>query len=222
MIERRIEYGGLEAIAIGDADAELQVVFLHGRMMSGADLAPFGHSLGVPAYFVFPSAPLPASPQGRSWWPVAAEMRARQRAEGPPDLHALHPPGREQARAALGALCAALPRDRTLALVGFSQGGMLAMDYVLHGGRTDMLALLSSSRIAFDEWEPRLSRLEGLPMLVAHGRDDPELAFSAGEALRDAAGAGGADLEWLPFEGGHGIPMVAWRALRRNLRRLVA
>lgn len=221
MIERRIESGGLEAIAIGDVDARLQVVILHGRMMTGAELAPFGHSLRVPAYFVFPSAPLPVSPQGRSWWPIDAEIRARQRAEGPLDLHALHPAGREQARAALGAFCASLRRDRTLALVGFSQGGMLAMDHVLHGGQADMLALFSSSRIAFDEWEPRLPRLRDLPMLVAHGRDDDELAFSAGEALRDAAMAGGADVEWLPFEGGHGIPLVAWRALRRKVRHFI-
>ena len=120
----------------------------------------------------------------------------------------------------LGALCDAVAHGKRLALVGFSQGGMLAMDYVLHGGRVDALALLSSTRIAFDEWQPLLPRLAGLPVLVAHGREDRELSFAAGEALRDAAVAGGAAVTWLPFDGGHGIPLPAWRGLRRFLASL--
>lgn len=215
--------GGLECLAIGDPQAALQVVFLHGRMMSGEDLAPFGQSLGVPAYFVFPSAPLAVAPQGRSWWPMDSEVQAARLATGPLDLHALWPQGRAQARAALGGLLSALAPGRKRMLAGFSQGGMLAMDYVLHDApRPDLLALLSSSRIAFDDWLPRLPVLQGLPVLVAHGTDDRELGFAAGEALRDAATAGGAVVEWLPFEGEHGIPLVVWRALRRRMQQLLA
>ena len=54
-------------------------------------------------------------------------------------------------------------------------------------------------------------------MLVAHGRADAELAFVAGELLRDFAIAGGATVTWLPFDGGHEIPLVVWRALRKQL-----
>jgi phospholipase/carboxylesterase len=132
----------------------------------------------------------------------------------------MDPVGRNEARAALNEVCGQVPRKKRLALVGFSQGGMLAMDYVLHGGRVDALALLSSTRIAFEEWRPLLPRLSGLPVLIAHGRDDEELAFAAGEALRDAAAAGGARVTWLPFDGGHGIPLPAWRGLRRFLQGL--
>ncbi|MEO5561307.1 MAG: hypothetical protein ABIR10_16680 [Dokdonella sp.] len=214
--ERRIEVGGLDAIAVGDADAALVVVVLHGRMMEAADLAAFAHSLRVDAYFVFPDAPLPAQPRGYTWWPVDPEARAR--AEGARDLYALDPLGRTEARALLAALLNEVTQGRRLVLVGFSQGGMLAMDYTLHDGRPDALVLLSSSRIAFSEWEPRLPRLAGLPVLVAHGRADAELAFTAGENLRDAAVAGGADVRWLPFDGGHEIPLVVWRSLRQFLR----
>jgi phospholipase/carboxylesterase len=105
-----------------------------------------------------------------------------------------------------------------LTLVGFSQGGMLAMDHVLHGGQVDALALLSSSRLAFASWRPRLPRLAELPVFIAHGRDDAELAFAAGEALRDAAREGGAAVTWLPFDGPHELPLVVWRALRKWLR----
>lgn len=210
-------HGKLHMLERGNPESPLVVVMLHGRNMQAADLAPFGASLGIDAHFVFPDAPLAAEP-GRTWWPVDSE--ARQREQGARDLHAMDPPGRAEARAMLGALCDGVAHGRRLALVGFSQGGMLAMDYVLHGGRADALALLSSTRIAFDEWQPLLPRLTGLPVLVAHGREDEELSFAAGEALRDAAIAGGATVTWLPFEGGHGIPLPAWRALRRFLASL--
>ncbi len=135
------------------------------------------------------------------------------------DLSTMDPPGRAEARGQLDALLRQFVSRRCV-LVGFSQGGMLAMDYVLHGGRVDALALLSSTRIAFGDWQPRLAFLAGLPVLVAHGRADAELSFAAGEGLRDAAMAGGADVTWLPFEGGHEIPLVVWRGLRHFLQRL--
>jgi phospholipase/carboxylesterase len=216
--ERRIDAGGLSAIAIGDPDATTVVVMLHGRSMLAADLAPFAHALGEPAYFVFPDGPLAAAPRGRSWWPVDAEARAQALMVGPADLHALDPPGRAAARRRLSLLCEEVASNRRIVLSGFSQGGMLAMDHVLHGGRVDALALLSSSRIAFGDWQPRLKQLAGLNMLIAHGRFDEELAFAAGEALRDACIRGGADVSWLPFDGAHEIPLVVWRALRQLLR----
>lgn len=206
--------GKLRTLECGDPSSPRAVVVLHGRNMQAADLAPFGASLGIDAHFVFPDAPLAAEP-GRTWWPVDAE--ARLRAQGARDLHAMDPVGRTEARALLDTLCNEIAGGKRLALVGFSQGGMLAMDHVLHGGRVDALALLSSTRIAFGEWQPLLPRLAGLPMLVAHGRADEELSFAAGEALRDAALAGGAHVRWLPFDGGHGMPLPVWRGLRKFL-----
>ena len=211
-------FGGLSAITVGDPGAATVVVVLHGRDMSGSDLAPFAHSLGVPAYFVFPDAPLPCA-RGRSWWPVDSEARLRRLSLGPMDLWALDPPGRAEARDRLDTLLAEFVSRRCV-LVGFSQGGMLAMDYVLHGGRVDGLVLLSSTRIAFVDWQPRLPCLGGVPILVAHGRLDAELSLAAGEGLRDAAVEGGADVTWLPFDGGHEIPLVVWRGLRQFLRKL--
>jgi phospholipase/carboxylesterase len=207
-------HGGLHTLECGDPASTLVVVMLHGRNMQASDLAPFGASLGIDAHFVFPDAPLTATP-GRAWWPVDSEARLRE--EGARDLNAMDPTGRAEARAMLEALCNDVAVGKRLALVGFSQGGMLAMDYVLHGGRVDALALLSSTRIAFEEWHTLLPCVAGLPTLVAHGRSDEELSFAAGEALRDAALAGGAEVTWLPFDGGHGIPLPVWRGLRRFL-----
>jgi phospholipase/carboxylesterase len=220
--EQRIEIGGLSAIAVGDPAAELAVVVLHGRQMEAADLAPFARSLGVDAYFVFPDAPSIADPRGRTWWPVDSEARMRRLSSGPMELSAMDPDGRATARGLVAGVCDALARPgRKLVLVGFSQGGMLAMDYVLRAPtRPAALALLSSTRIAIDDWQPRAHRLLDLPVLIAHGHGDPELAFLAGELLRDFARAGGAKVTWLPFDGGHEIPLVVWRALRTLLRGL--
>jgi phospholipase/carboxylesterase len=86
------------------------------------------------------------------------------------------------------------------------------------------MALLSASRIAWDEWEPLVAArpFSGLPVLVSHGQIDNDLAFGAGEALRDCLTAAGAAVEWVPFETGHEIPLVVWRRLRALLLRLAA
>ncbi|HEY3801598.1 MAG TPA: hypothetical protein VGL61_03290 [Kofleriaceae bacterium] len=183
-------------IAVGDPDAPIAAVVLHGREMCGADLAPFAAPLANDAYWIFPDAPLAAG-RGRSWWPAG-------------------PHGRVEARAHLDGILATVHQPFVLA--GFSQGGMLAMDYVLHGGRRPAaLALLSSTRIAIADWTAcaRTGILADLPILVAHGTGDAELAFTAGEQLRDFATAHGAAVQWLPFDGGHQLPFVVWRALRK-------
>jgi phospholipase/carboxylesterase len=223
MFEQRIiQLAGLRVIDVGPRDAALAVLVLHGREMCADDLAPFAHALGVTARFVFPDGPLPGSVRGRSWWAIDSEARARASRGGPLELANTWPAGREEARALLGRLRASLsPPAARVAVIGFSQGGMLAMDYALHtDSQLVALALLSSSRIAFADWEPRLSALRDLPMLIAHGHADAELAFSAGEALYDAALAGGARVTWLAFDGAHEIPLVVWRAVRRLLRPL--
>jgi phospholipase/carboxylesterase len=191
--------------------------------MCGADLAPFAQALADDAYWLFPDAPLDLraradGTRARTWWPVDSEARIRRMAAGAMELSQMDPPGRAEARELLDGALAAVTQARVI-LVGFSQGGMLAMDYVLHGGRRPAaLALLSSTRIAIADWEPRAAALAELPVLVAHGRADAELAFHAGELLRDFAIAGGAQVTWLPFDGGHELPFVVWRALRKLAR----
>lgn len=143
-------------------------------------------------------------------------------AAGPRDLWQAHPPGAAAARAHFASLLhqvCARHGGASPVVIGFSQGGMLACDTLLRdGGPMSALALLSASRISLDEWLPRAERLAGMPVLVSHGRQDPDLAFAAGEALRDFCARSGALVTWVPFEGGHEIPLVAWRAVRRLLQ----
>jgi len=208
------------------ADPRLVVVILHGRSMRAGDLAPFAHSIGVPARFVFPQATLALPGGGYAWWPIDEERRIEALRAGPRDLSEAHPDGRPAARAGLvRVLHEARLRapDARVALVGFSQGGMLAVDTLLHEPiEVDALALFSSSCIALDEWRTRWPRLRGLPVLVTHGRADSDLALSAGERLRDELVGAGAAVQWLAFDGGHEIPLQVWRQLRKMLHAALA
>jgi phospholipase/carboxylesterase len=71
--------------------------------------------------------------------------------------------------------------------------------------------------MAQDEWLPLTNRLQGVPVFVSHGTQDLDLAFSAGEALRDFLSGAGANVTWIPFDGGHVIPLPVWRAFKRFL-----
>jgi phospholipase/carboxylesterase len=215
----------LESLRVGSPEqACAQVVLLHGYDMRPEDLEPFSRSLNVPALFHFPRGPLPTPSGNRCWWPIDQERRSRQLEAGPRDLFEEAPPGRPAAR---DRLCVYLDELRAsspklpLLLGGFSQGGMLACDTVLCARQpVSGLAMLSSSRIAFDDWQANSEALRELPVLVSHGTHDADLAFAAGEALRDFYRNSGARVTWQPFEGGHEIPLVVWRALRRLITEL--
>jgi phospholipase/carboxylesterase len=215
-----VTLGALSALRVMPASpARLPVVLLHGYDMRPEDLEPFSHSLNLPATFYFPRAPI-ALPSGtHCWWPIDQERRARQMQAGARDLFEENPPGRAVARDGLAGFLdgvRARHAGQPLLLGGFSQGGMLSTDAALCAPQPIAgLALLSSSRIAFDEWQLQRARLAGLPVLVSHGTHDKDLAFSAGEALRDFCRNSGAQVTWQPFDGGHEIPLVVWRALRR-------
>lgn len=220
-----MEVAGLRTLVVEPRNApRLLVVVLHGYAMRPESLAPFASSMGIPARFVLPEGPCNAEPEGHAWWEVDVAARTAQIAAGPRDFAALHPPGVAPARERLvrfyrdvRARWPGLP----VALLGFSQGGMLACDLLL---REDVdvaaLVLLSASRLSADEWRPHLHRLNGVPVLVSHGQGDLDLAYSAGEALRDMCERAGARVIWVGFDGGHEIPLVVWRAVKKFLNHL--
>lgn len=212
----------LRVAAIGTPRA--RVVLLHGYAMCPQDLEPFAHSMKLPAEFHFPRGIVTAPGGAHAWWPIDEERRSAQMSAGPRDLYEEHPLHRPAARAALLQFVAAARSahpDLPLVLGGFSQGGMLACDTLLVGGADIAgLVMLSSSRIAFDEWTACRARLRGLPVFVSHGNADTDLALAAGENLRDFFVSSGARVTWQAFEGGHEIPLVVWRSLRRFLSEL--
>ncbi|HSI57593.1 MAG TPA: hypothetical protein VLA16_08550 [Ideonella sp.] len=197
------------------------LLLLHGRHMRPAELEPFVPALGLPVHCLAPAGPVHHEDGRHSWWPVDMREREAELATGASELSGRYPAGRELAREclgrAVGELHAQLQPGQPLLLAGFSQGGMLALDYLLHTGdpRIGGLAIFSASRLAMDEWRPRLAALAGMPVLLAHGRQDANLSFAAGEALRELLVGAAAQVQWLPFDGGHEVALVVWRALRR-------
>jgi phospholipase/carboxylesterase len=222
MNESAVEIAGLRTLVLAPDDpVDLSVVVLHGYAMMPEDLSPLARAMRVRARLLLPEAPGTASPSGRCWWDIDHAARARALESGPRDLHLAHPAGAHSARLLLIAFLDEIRQrwgEHPVALVGFSQGGMLACDTVLRENpRVAALALLSSSCIAVDEWLPLVHRIRGLPVFVSHGRMDPDLAFTAGERLRDMLTDGGADVSWVPFEEAHEVPLVVARRLRAFL-----
>lgn len=213
---------GLDVRITGGTDREgggggPVVVLLHGFGAPGDDLVPLWRMFAVPrdVRFVFPEAPL-APPElggGRAWWPidlVALQLegmrgqrsdRSRQEPEG-------LAPAREHVIALLDAVEArfGVSGDQ-IVLGGFSQGAMVSCDVAL---RTDRplagLALLSTTLLCREVWEPRMPLRKGLPVFQSHGHYDELLPFEAAVELRDLLRGAGCALDWLEFDGGHEAP----------------
>ena len=196
------------------------VLLLHGLTMLPQTLEPFARVLEPQALVRCPAGPVHYPDGSLSWWPVDLAKREAALAVGPVDLALRSPKERARAREVLHDAVLAARADHPglpLVIAGFSQGGMLAVDYMLQhvDAQADALALMSASRIDVETWQPLLPRLSGLPVWITHGRADNDLSFSAGEGLRDMLHAAGAHVQWQPFEGGHELSMVVWRGLRR-------
>lgn len=264
--ERILNIAGLRTTAVGNPDAPLTLVLLHGYAMEPADLSPFAHSIGIPAYFLLPQGPVSSPNGGHAWWEVDLGARESALAIGPRDLATDNPRGLPAAREQLGQFLAAVTAEakqgytansrdnptpaqagigatthtarripartarsipahtarRATVIGGFSQGGMLALDWALRGNQSvDGLALLSTSRLALSHWLPQRERLRNLPVFLSHGAADRDLAFAAGERLRDFLLESAVQLTWTPFDGGHEIPLVVWRGLRKFLTALL-
>jgi phospholipase/carboxylesterase len=231
---RELKLGTLKAHVTGGTDREgggtgPVVVLLHGYGAPGTDLVPLWRELPVAreVRFVFPEAPLDLGFGGRAWWPIdMARLQDRSSKAASEGLISEVPPGLDAARDALLELLQVLERDlgalpeQTL-LGGFSQGAMLATDTVLRTSRPfGGLAVLSGSLISHDEWSPLMSARRGLPVLQSHGRADPILPFEVAERLRDELVAAGLPVEFIAFNGGHGIPGGVLDGLTRSIRRL--
>ena len=214
------EIAGLVVRSCGaDTARGLDVVLMHGFGASGSDLVSLADAVDAPegTRFFFPEAPLQLPPElgagdGRAWWMIDLERIQRAVMRGDPrDMTQHFPPGLAPARELLLGTLDALVADHgvrreRLVLGGFSQGAMLACDVALR--TEDALAglvLMSGTYLSEAEWQPRMAKRRGLPVLQSHGTTDPLLSFAIAERLRDALTESGLPTEFVPFHGGHGI-----------------
>jgi phospholipase/carboxylesterase len=204
----------------GGGDGPVLVLF-HGFGAPGTDLVPLYRALDVPreVRFVFPAAPLVLDPRApdelapRAWWLIDIIGLQQAIAQGRSvELAREKPPGLDEARELVTGFLAALeselsaPLERVV-LGGFSQGAMLACDVALRSPRSPAgMVLLSGSPVSVPEWRERAPARAGLPVLMSHGRSDPILPYAGGVYLRDLLVEAGLAVEFVEFNGGHGIP----------------
>jgi phospholipase/carboxylesterase len=223
-------WAGLRVRTVGERRRPRQVVILlHGWGAPGDDLVPLGEVLAAPGrLLVFPEAPLVSPGGGRAWWhlDLARMQAARERGEER-DLRQETPVGLDEVRQRMADLVAEITRRAHVAATsvsigGFSQGAMVATDVALASpSLVAALVVLSGSLVAETIWTARLQAMApGFPIFMSHGRRDPLLPFAFAEALRDQARAAHHDVTWVPFDGGHEIPMVALTGLAKFLAKV--
>lgn len=239
---QKVRLGPLDAVitppSAGPGDplsraAPLHTVLLHGFGAPGSDLIGLTGALApLPQVtFVYPaglhSLGFPFSGDGRAWWPLDFNDLDGARLRGDWDVVvSAEPSGLAEAREALGEAIAALERDHGIArerlvLGGFSQGAMLACDYVLRASTPLAgLVLLSGMPIALPTWTKLLPARRGLPVFQSHSPDDQVLPFAQAERLATLLAHAGLHSEFVRFRGGHGIPLPVIDGLRSFLTRL--
>ncbi len=184
------------------------VVFLHGYGADGKDLIDIGkqwQKLLPDAAFVSPNAPQPCagSPMGRQWFPLT--MRD-------PDERWI---GAVAARPGLDVfldaeLAAAGLDDSKLALVGFSQGTMMALHAGLRRKRAPA-AIIGFSGVLVGpehlaEATARNAKGETPPILLVHGSADEVIPVEALFGSAQQLAEGGIPAQWHLSAGvGHGI-----------------
>ncbi|MBY8824314.1 alpha/beta hydrolase [Sphingomonas colocasiae] len=124
-------------------------------------------------------------------------------------------------RADLIALAEAL--DRPALLLGFGQGGVIALTAFL--ARPDLFAgcAVAGGRLLLEALPglPPMPAHRGKPVFWAHGRSDPAIAFAAAQAGRAALAAYDVSLAIVDHDGGHDLPRTAADGLRDWLDQLV-
>ncbi len=190
-------------------------VLMHGFGANSADLRPIAQRLSqsLPdTVFLLPDGfePVPGSPDGRQWFPFAgtddsARLAGVRRASTQlvawvdDELHARH-----------------LTRDR-LAVGGFSQGAMMALDLGLHMSPAPAGVVSLSGRLV-DDANPSATPA---PVLVVHGTSDARIDVSSARYAITRLGELHVRVESLIQPGvGHTITPEGIAAAERFLRGL--
>ena len=167
------------------------VILLHGYGSNGEDLislAPYWQGALPHTAFVSPNAPErgPGAPGGYQWWGITGldpNARAAGAARAAPVLDAFN--DAELARTGL--------TEANLALVGFSQGTMMA----LHVGPARVAAvagIVGYSGMLADAQALAIARSRP-PILLVHGDADPMIPVSAFHQAKTALVGAGFDVQ---------------------------
>jgi phospholipase/carboxylesterase len=178
------------------------MVLHHGRGTDENDLLPLADALDPERrlHVVTPRGPLtlPGWP-GNHWYVV--------RRVGFPDEETFHAAyeGLASLHDELWERTGLLP-ERTV-LGGFSMGSVMSYSLGLGPDRPAPAGLLIFSGFVptVSGWEPQLTERRGLPVFIAHGRNDPVMSIDFAHRARDLLSEAGLDVEYHESDAGHQI-----------------
>lgn len=191
------------ALPASGGDPRSMVILLHGYGSNGADLmglVPYWRASLPDTVFMAPNAPqaCPGAPGGYQWWSLT-DLGRESRAAGVRQAAPLVNAFIDMHRAAYD-----LPNSR-VAIVGFSQGAMMA----LHVGprRSETLSgIVGYSGMLADADALRTEVKTRPPILLIHGDADPMVPFAALGEARVACERLGFDVDTYVARGlGHSI-----------------
>jgi phospholipase/carboxylesterase len=187
------------------------VVVMHGRGADANDLADLAPMIGDGYRYVFPNAPkkfepMPGYSFGFSWfdgWPPQGDSIVQSRTK----LLTL-----------IDELVARYPTpEGKIAITGFSQGGMMAIDV---GFRTKqkVAGIVVMSGAIYEEGKPPLREL---PVLIIHGTQDDMIPVMGARRTRHILEEHGVRPEYYEFPMGHHVTPESMDVVREFLVRIL-
>lgn len=185
------------------------VIWLHGLGADGFDFVTIPEQLALPpelsVRFIFPHAPVQAVTlnQGmemRSWYDIyELSMSAKEDRDG--IFAAMH-----AVEALIHAQCSDIHPSKII-LVGFSQGGGVTLQTLLHGkvelGGAIALSTYLPLRSLINQADQQ--RASNIPLLMAHGLHDDVLAYEIGEMSKTLLAESGVEVDWQAYPMAHSL-----------------
>jgi len=186
--------------ALGNAPTHT-VICMHGLGASGDDLSPIGQALQLPnVRFVFPQAPtIPVTINHGHPMPAWYDVRSMDFASAVRSDHA----GVDASCEAIKILIAneqaqyAIKPERIF-LMGFSQGGSIALEVGLHASHrfAGIIGLSTLPAKGVKTFEHLSPESHTTPIFLAHGSRDQVVPLIVGEHIRDALKQKHYPIEW--------------------------
>ena len=209
------------------SNPDASVIWLHGLGDTGHGWSQAVPELALPpslaVRFLFPHAPsMPVTiNQGYvmpAWYDLrAADVNTRADVAG---VRA----SRERIEALIAAERARGVPAKRIVLAGFSQGGVIALYAGLrHAERLAGIVALSTYLVDADALPAEASAANrDVPILMAHGTDDPVIRYAWAEASRRTLEANGWKVEWHSYPMEHGATQGEMRTVGAFLARVLA
>ena len=197
--EAKLSLSYTEVIPSGRAATEAMpiVITLHGRGSNGADLAGLAPYVDGGYRFICPNAPKPfyaaaGMPYGFTWF------------DGWPPSKSNFEESRKRLLAFVDEVRETFPSNGQVALVGFSQGAMMALDLAFQMKEAPA-AIVAMSGAVNEDALPRDSERKDVPILVLHGTQDDVIPVVYARKTRRILEDLGVHPEYQEFPMGHWV-----------------